>query len=83
MTDIVAGDDQRKPHKVEPEVPVSVEELARLGVLYWRLDASLGEADPLLAKVRAERGYTYVDYVHLSPDKLPNYSEKIKSFFRE
>jgi 1,2-dihydroxy-3-keto-5-methylthiopentene dioxygenase len=39
--------------------------------------------DPLLATIRAERGYTYNDEVHVCPDKLPNYEAKIKNFYTE
>lgn len=33
--------DQRAPHVREPRTPVSRAELAALGVLYWRMDASV------------------------------------------
>ena len=36
-----------------------------------------------MKKIRADRGYTYQDVVTCSPDKLPCYEEKIKSFFEE
>lgn len=29
--------DQREPHELEPAQPVSMEHLAKLGVLYWFL----------------------------------------------
>ncbi len=32
-------EDQRKPNQRNPNVPVSLEQLAELGVLYWHLDA--------------------------------------------
>lgn len=41
------------------------------------------ETDPQLAKIRTERGYSYVDFITISPDKLPNYEEKLKIFFKE
>lgn len=37
----------------------------------------------LLQALRQERGYDYDDVITVSPDKLPNYEEKIKSFFEE
>ena len=39
--------------------------------------------DPRLAKIRADRGYTYTDVVNVCPDKLPQYEDKIKSFYKE
>lgn len=39
--------------------------------------------DPRLAKIRLDRGYTYTDVVNVCPDKLPNFEEKIKSFYKE
>lgn len=40
-----------------------------------------GVDDPALAEIRTDRGYTYHDVIEVCPDKLPNYEEKIKSFF--
>ena len=39
--------------------------------------------DPRLAKIRSDRGYTYTDVINVCPDKLPNFEDKIKSFFKE
>ena len=36
-----------------------------------------------LAKLKADRGYTYEDTITVAKDKLPNYEDKIKSFFTE
>jgi len=41
------------------------------------------ETDPALAKIRSDRGYNYTDTITISPEKLPNYEEKLKSFFKE
>ncbi|RYR71170.1 hypothetical protein Ahy_A02g005467 isoform A [Arachis hypogaea] len=76
-------EDQRLPHHKEPKQFVSLEQLAELGVLSWRLDADNHETDPELKKIREERGYTYMDVCEVCPEKLPNYEEKIKSFFEE
>ncbi|KAJ7564234.1 hypothetical protein O6H91_02G008700 [Diphasiastrum complanatum] len=75
--------DQRLPHHLNPPRYVSHEALAKLGVLHWVLNADIYEADPELEKIRAERGYNYKDIITVSPDKLPNYEEKIKNFFEE
>jgi 1,2-dihydroxy-3-keto-5-methylthiopentene dioxygenase len=73
--------DQREEHKQEPNKPVTLEQLAQIGVLYWHLSGS--DEDPKLAEIRAERGYSYTDVVDLHKDRLPGYEEKIKSFYEE
>ena len=73
--------DQREPHRREENADVPLEKLVELGVLYWT--GLKGEEDPELAVIKKERGYTYTDVVNVCPDKLPEYEEKIKSFFEE
>lgn len=73
--------DQRLPHKKEPNEPVSMQILDKLGVLHW--SGFSGEEDPQLAKIREDRGYSYSDVITVHPDKLPDYENKIKSFFKE
>ena len=80
MDEDVEGD-QRLTHKQEPNSEVSLEEIARLGVLHW--SGLTGPEDPLLATIRAERNYNYTDIINVCPEKLPEYETKIKSFFRE
>ena len=76
--------DQRAPHQLSPNVPVSKEALVRLGVLSWALDVSgPPEANELLNSIRKERGYTYTDTITISPEKLENYEGKLKIFFKE
>lgn len=60
---------------------MSLEELAKTGVLY----IPLGVDDYLakLERICAERQYKNRDEIWVSPEKLPNYEEKIKSFFQE
>ncbi|XLT40075.1 hypothetical protein HN873_071367, partial [Arachis hypogaea] len=58
-----------------------------------RLDADNYETNPELKKICEERGYSYMicyanahflqDVCEVCPEKLPNYEEKIKSFFEE
>jgi 1,2-dihydroxy-3-keto-5-methylthiopentene dioxygenase len=76
-------EDQRLPHHCEPRQDISLEKLADLGVLYWHLDADKYETDPDLQQIRENRGYTYTDIITCSPEKLPNYEDKLKSFFEE
>ncbi|KYO32930.1 acireductone dioxygenase isoform X1 [Alligator mississippiensis] len=72
-----------KPHECEPARPVGLEQLRRLGVLYWKLDADNYETDPELARIRRERNYSWMDIITIDKDKLPNYEDKIKIFYEE
>lgn len=45
-------EDQRKPHKQEPNVPATPEALKDIGVLSWKLDADKYEDDPKLEAIR-------------------------------
>ncbi|RZC90230.1 hypothetical protein C5167_028323 [Papaver somniferum] len=78
-----SDEDQRLPHHREPKEYVSFDRLNELGVLSWNLDADNYETDEELKKIRAERGYTYVDFCTVCPEKMPNYDQKIKDFFEE
>eukprot|EP00595_Chromulina_sp_UTEXLB2642_P000506 CAMPEP_0196761326 /NCGR_PEP_ID=MMETSP1095-20130614/532_1 /TAXON_ID=96789 ORGANISM="Chromulina nebulosa, Strain UTEXLB2642" /NCGR_SAMPLE_ID=MMETSP1095 /ASSEMBLY_ACC=CAM_ASM_000446 /LENGTH=114 /DNA_ID=CAMNT_0042110725 /DNA_START=43 /DNA_END=384 /DNA_ORIENTATION=- len=73
--------DQRLPHKQSPNKPVTFEQLEKLGVLHW--SNIKGIEDPLLNEIRTTRNYNYSDIITVSPDKLPNYAIKIKSFYEE
>ncbi|GMN46774.1 hypothetical protein TIFTF001_015948 [Ficus carica] len=78
-----SDEDQRLPHHRNPKEFVSLDQLDELGVLSWRLDADIYETDPELKKIREDRGYSYMDFCEVCPEKLPNYEEKIKNFFEE
>ena len=73
--------DQRLPHTRNPNESVSIELLANLGVLHW--SGLKGQDDETLAKIRQDRGYSYFDVITVAPDKLQDYENKIKSFFKE
>lgn len=76
--------DQRLEHKNTPNEPVSLDQLCSLGVVYWHLESpDSHETDPKLQTIRDERGYNYQDIITVSPTTLPNYEEKIKTFFEE
>ena len=45
--------------------------------MYTQLDADNYEGDPVLEEIRSERGYNYSDVISVSPDKLPNYEDKV------
>ena len=83
MKDIREGEDQRLPHHCEPKEYVSLEKLADLGVLYWHLEGDSFDTCEELQRIRQERGYNYSDTITCSPDKLPNYEDKLKNFFEE
>ncbi|XP_016892904.1 acireductone dioxygenase [Cynoglossus semilaevis] len=78
-----SDEDQRKPHRLEPNKPVSLDELEKLGVFYRKLDADIYESDPELEKICKDQGYTYMDIITINKDALPNYEEKLKMFFEE
>lgn len=78
-----SSEDQRLPHRLNPNAPVSEKVLTDLGVAQWVLDADKYENDPDLEQIRKDRNYNYQDIIVVSPEKLPNYEAKIKSFFEE
>ena len=76
--------DQRMPHQQSPNKPISLDQLAQIGVLYWTLDLSIPlETNEILNDIRKDRGYTYTDTITISPEKLENYEGKLKIFFME
>jgi hypothetical protein len=48
-------EDQRKPHRQDPNVPATAEALHALGVVSWTLDADTFECDPKLEAIRKVR----------------------------
>lgn len=75
--------DQRLEHQLDEPEFVSLEQLERLGVLYWHFDPENYSNDPGFAKLKQERGYSYQDQIECSPDMLENYEAKLKSFYDE
>ncbi len=73
--------DQRLPRQRTPNQEVPMETLSKLGVLNW--SGLSGPEDERLAVICEIRGYTYQDQVYVTPEKLPDYENKIKAFFRE
>ncbi|XVF38286.1 hypothetical protein REPUB_Repub20aG0087700 [Reevesia pubescens] len=76
-------EDQRLPHQLNPNEPVSLDHLAELGVLYWHLNPKDYENDEELKKIREARGYNYMDLLDLCPEKVANYEEKLRNFYTE
>ncbi|ORZ37272.1 1,2-dihydroxy-3-keto-5-methylthiopentene dioxygenase [Catenaria anguillulae PL171] len=82
--DNIADVDPREPHIKPDSADIPLSELAKLGVLYWRHDVSSESAYlPQVDAICKERNYSSRDVIIVSPDKLPNYEEKIKIFFDE
>ncbi|XP_048046287.1 acireductone dioxygenase isoform X2 [Chanodichthys erythropterus] len=78
-----SSEDQRLPHRLSPNRPVTREQLEQIGVYHWKLNADIYENDPELQKIREERGYSYMDIITIHPDKLPDYGNKVKMFYEE
>lgn len=89
-------DDQKKPNKMEPNVPYDAAALREIGISYWKMDAEKysyptkaipwdpkDSVDPRLNAIRDARGYSYADIITVHPDSLPGYEEKVKAFFEE
>ncbi|CAB1330732.1 unnamed protein product, partial [Coregonus sp. 'balchen'] len=70
-----SDEDQRMPHKLNPNEPVSLEELEKLGVFYWKTDHAL-------KKIRKDMGYSYSNIITTHKDKLPNYEDKLDDEIR-
>ncbi|KAG2571272.1 1,2-dihydroxy-3-keto-5-methylthiopentene dioxygenase 3-like [Panicum virgatum] len=81
MDDTTEEEDQRLPHRRQPDVPVPLAKLLDLGIM--RLDADNHENDENLTMIRGQRGYLHMDIVTLTPEKMPNYEPMIKRFFEE
>lgn len=76
-------EDQRLPHRLSPNQPVSVQQLQHIGVFHWKLNADIYENDPELQKIQEEKGYSFMDIITIHPDKLPDYQNKLKMFYEE
>jgi len=70
-------------YRLDDNTEVSMDYVVSLGVLYWKIDPINYETEGKLSAVRKERNYSYFDIVTVSPDRLPNYEAKIKSFYEE
>lgn len=46
-------------YRCNPNRPASIEQIRKLGVLSWKLDADNHEDDPKLKAIRADRKYSY------------------------
>ncbi|KAJ8621542.1 hypothetical protein MRB53_030071 [Persea americana] len=76
-------EDKRLPHHRNPKEFVPLSNLAELGVLYWHLNPKDYENDEELRQIRESRGYNYMDLLDLCPERVENYEEKLRNFYRE
>lgn len=49
----------------------------------FQLNMNSIDSDGVLDNIKKERGYTYEDEIICSPDCLPNYEQKLRSFYQE
>ena len=70
-----------KAYVLDTNETVSIEQLNKIGVLYFDMppDSPAEKID----EFAAERGYKNRDEIICSPEKLPNFEEKLKTFFEE
>lgn len=82
--------DQQKPNRCEPNVPVTLEYLKDLGIIHYALNPETmltpSKEYEGLCKVdhlAKELGFPFRDEVRISPELLPDYDNKVKIFFKE
>jgi hypothetical protein len=79
-------EDQCKENRISPNVAYSAEDMKKLGIAYWKMDAESFEypvkavpwdpkdaVDPKLNAIRDARGYSYADIITVHPDHLPEF----------
>jgi 1,2-dihydroxy-3-keto-5-methylthiopentene dioxygenase len=87
-------ENQKADNRQSPNVPASPADLRKLGVSYWKMDATsfsyptkalpyTEATDPKLQAIRDDRGYDYSDIITVHPDHLPEFDTKVKMFFEE
>ncbi|KAF8301439.1 Acireductone dioxygenase [Clavulina sp. PMI_390] len=74
--------DQRLAHAYQPNQPVSVDELRRLGILYWYIPTSGWE--PQIDLIARQRGYKNRDRLNAAKESLgASYETMLRMFFNE
>eukprot|EP01114_Cavostelium_apophysatum_P008914 TRINITY_DN2192_c0_g1_i1.p1 TRINITY_DN2192_c0_g1~~TRINITY_DN2192_c0_g1_i1.p1 ORF type:complete len:186 (-),score=28.94 TRINITY_DN2192_c0_g1_i1:46-567(-) len=64
-----------------PTTQVPMDDVKKLGVVHWKLDADNWEKEGKLDQICKERGYTYRDFV--DSKNIPNLDQKLKTFNEE
>ncbi|EDV95801.1 1,2-dihydroxy-3-keto-5-methylthiopentene dioxygenase [Drosophila grimshawi] len=76
--------DQRLQHKRQPAEYLDMQALyKRTGVEYFKINADDYVNDKQLIELRSKRGYSYEDEITCSEQCLPDYLNKLKSFYTE
>ncbi|KAJ6610512.1 1,2-dihydroxy-3-keto-5-methylthiopentene dioxygenase [Pseudolycoriella hygida] len=76
--------DQRLENHLDPPSYLTTDELYKsTGVEFFLLNAKTYDVDGVLDKIRKDRGYNYEDQITCSKECLPDYENKLKSFFTE
>nr|XP_040224846.2 acireductone dioxygenase [Anopheles coluzzii] len=76
--------DQRLEHQLDPPKFLTLDELFKsTGVEYFKINIPTYDTDGVLGKIRNDRGYSYEDEITCSEACLPDYANKLKSFFTE
>lgn len=76
--------DQRLENHLDPPSFLTTDELFNsTGVEFFQLNEKTYNTDGVLDKIRKERGYNYEDQITCSKECLPDYENKLKSFFTE
>ncbi|KAF8301438.1 Acireductone dioxygenase [Clavulina sp. PMI_390] len=74
--------DQRLPHMFEPDRPVSLEDLKKLGLLYWHVPTE--DWEPQINIIAKERDYKSRDRISTTKEGFgDNYDSMLKMFFEE
>ena len=73
--------DQKAENRQSPNKAATVQDLRKLGISYWKMDADAYDypvkavpwdpkdaMDPRLAQLRDDRGYSYADIISIRPD---------------
>eukprot|EP01112_Ceratiomyxa_fruticulosa_P016581 TRINITY_DN5032_c0_g1_i1.p1 TRINITY_DN5032_c0_g1~~TRINITY_DN5032_c0_g1_i1.p1 ORF type:complete len:169 (-),score=30.53 TRINITY_DN5032_c0_g1_i1:109-615(-) len=68
----------------KPSEPLSPEDIKKVGVLSWVLDADNWEKEGLLDRIKKERNYKNSDVIVISRERMGDlYEEKVKIFAEE
>ena len=74
------GEDLTQPLQKNPNEEVTLEQLGKLGLMYFHMD---GPEDPAFHQLCLDRHYTYQDQVTLSVEKTPNLEALLARFVTE